>query len=194
MIYLVGGAPRAGKSILGQQLAATLKIGWISTDLLQEVLRVNNHDGTEAAWTAAPEAIVAAAEKFFPCLERFVWGVSSMAESYVIEGVNVLPVQVRQLSMQYRVRSVFLGCSEMTLERFDRFPGRSRGYASLPEEMRRQIVDDVPLWSKFIQQEAKQFGYPYIDMSNDFPSRLHEGEAVLIVGKVPRERDREVQG
>ena len=35
MIYFVGGAPRVGKSILCQQIAAKLAIGWISTDLLQ---------------------------------------------------------------------------------------------------------------------------------------------------------------
>ncbi|MCA1598145.1 MAG: hypothetical protein LC769_03845, partial [Chloroflexi bacterium] len=49
----------------------------------------------------------------------------------------------------------FLGCSRMTLERFDRFPGRSRGYGSLPETRRRQIVQDVPRWSAFIDQVAQ---------------------------------------
>ena len=179
MIYLIGGAPRAGKSILGQQLSAKLGIGWISTDLLQEVLQVNNRDGSKAVWNAAREAIIATAERFFPYLERFVWGVSSMAESYVIEGVNFLPKQVSQLSSQYQIRTVFIGCSDMTLERFDQFPGRSIGYTFLPEETRRQIVHDVPLWSEFIQQEASQFGYPYINMSDNFPARLQEAEVIL---------------
>ena len=109
MIYLIGGAPRAGKSILGQQLSAKLRIGWISTNLLQHVLQVNNHNGTKAEWNAAPEAIIATAERFFPYFERFVWGVSSMAESYVIEGVNFLPKQVSQLSTQYQIRGEWTG-------------------------------------------------------------------------------------
>jgi 2-phosphoglycerate kinase len=41
MIYLIGGAPRVGKSILSQRTAARLRIGWISTDLLADMLRVN---------------------------------------------------------------------------------------------------------------------------------------------------------
>lgn len=179
MIYLIGGAPRAGKSILCQQVTSRLKIGWISTDLLMELLRVKNNDGIKADWNASPEAIQATAERFFPYLERFVWGVSSMAEGYVIEGVDFLPAQVRQLSKRYQIRSVFVGCSEMTLECFDQFPGRSPGYAFLPEEMRRQIVHDVPLWSEFIRQEANHFGYPYVDMTGDFSSRLQEAEAML---------------
>ena len=179
MIYLIGGAPRAGKSILCQQIAAKLRIGWISTDILMQLLRVKNVAGIKSEWNAAPEAITAAAEWFFPCLERFVWGVNSLAENYVIEGVDFLPAQIAQLSAHYQIRSLFLGCSKMTLARLDRFPGRSRGYARLPEEMRRQFAQDVPLWSEFIRQEAERWNCPYIDMSHDFPSRLHEAETVL---------------
>ena len=185
MIYLIGGSPRAGKSILGQRISAKLKIGWISTDLLMDLMRVKNVKGTKVEWNAAPEAIAATAEWFFPCLERFVWGVSSLAESYVIEGVDFLPAQVAQLSAQYQIRSVFLGCSKMTPEHFDQFPGRSRGYATLPEEVRRQFAQDVPLWSEFVRQEAERFDYPYIDMIDDFPSRLREADAVLTADTVP---------
>ena len=192
MLYLVGGAPRAGKSILGQRISAKLKIGWISTDLLVELLRVKNDEGVKVEWNAAPEAIAATAEWFFPYLERFVWGVSSLAENYVIEGVGFLPEQVAQLAAQYQIRSVFLGCSRMTLEQFDEFPGRSRGYASLPEEVRCQFAQDVPLWSEFVRQEAKRFGYPYVDMIDDFPTRLSEADAVLTAGAYPKERDRSV--
>lgn len=73
MIYLIGGAPRVGKSILCQQLAAKLRIGWISTDLLVGVLQVKNEEGIKTEWNATPEAIRDAAEWFFPYLERFVW-------------------------------------------------------------------------------------------------------------------------
>jgi hypothetical protein len=188
MIYIIGGAPRTGKSILAQQISAKLKIGWISTDLLVELLRAKNVAGTKSEWNASPEAITTAAEWFFPCLERFVWGVASMAESYVIEGVDFLPAQIAQLSAHYQIRAVFLGCSKMTLERFDNFPGRSPGYAFLPEEMRRQFSHDVPLKSEFVRQEAERFGYPYIDMSDDFHSRLNEAEAVLTADVFPEER------
>jgi len=181
MIYLVGGAPRVGKSILGQQISAKLKAGWVSTDLLEELLRVKKEPGVKVEWDASPGAIAAAAEWFFPYLERFVWGVSSLAENYVIEGVDFLPAQIAQLSTRYQIRPVFLGCSNMTLERFLRFPGHSRGYISLPKEMHQQIVQDIPLWSKFVQQEAERFGYPYIDMGDDFSTRLREAGAMLTV-------------
>jgi hypothetical protein len=179
MIYLIGGAPRAGKTILGQRLCTTLKVGWVSTDLLMELLRVANTAGRKMKWDAAPEAITANAEWFFPYLERFIWGVSSFADHYVIEGVDFLPAQVAQLSAKSPIRTVFLGCSSMTLEGFTQFPGRSQGYVNLPEAQRRQIVEDVPRWSAFIRQEAERFGYAYVDMVSDFSQRLAEAEMVL---------------
>ncbi|MAG35790.1 MAG: hypothetical protein CL878_06045 [Dehalococcoidia bacterium] len=191
MIYLVGGAPRAGKSILGQRISTKLRIGWISTDLLVELLRVKNVKGKNE-WNATPEAITANAEWFFPYLERFVWGVGSLAESYVIEGVDFLPAQIAQLSANYQMRSVFLGCSGMTLERFDKLPGRSRGYASLPEDVRRQFAQDVPLWSEFVREEAERFGCPYVDMMDNFRTRLGEAEAVLTAGAFAEEPDSSV--
>ncbi len=179
MIYLVGGAPRAGKSILGQRVAAKLNVGWVATDVLMELLRVKNEAGVKVEWNAAPAAITANAAWFFPYLERFIWGVSSLADNYVIEGVDFLPAQVVQLARQYQLRAVFLGCASMTLERLNQFPGRSRGYSLLPEEVRRQIVQDVPRWSDFIRQEAERFGYPYVDMGSHFHERLRAAESLL---------------
>ncbi len=182
MIYLIGGAPRTGKSILAQRLCATLNVGWISTDLMMELLRVSNTNGVKVEWNATSEAITANAEWFFLYLERFIWGVNSLADHYVIEGVDFLPAQVAQFSTQYQVRVVFLGCSRMTFEDLTQFPGRSRGYRNLPESLRRQIAEDVPRWSAFIRQEAERFEYRYVDIVNDFPQRLAEAEMLLING------------
>ena len=108
-----------------------------------------------------------------------------MAGSYVIEGVDFLPAQIAQLSGQYPIKSVFLGCSKITLERFDQFPGHSPGYANLPENERQQFVHDIPLWSDYVRQETKRFSYPFIDMIDDFTSRQNEAETLLIDGIVP---------
>lgn len=70
----------------------------------------------------------------------------------------------------------------MTLETLDQFPGCSPGSTGLPEALRRQIAQEVPVWSEFIRQEAERFGYTYIDMVNNFPQRLAEAEARLSAG------------
>lgn len=182
MVYLIGGAPRTGKSTLCHQFAAEQKIGWISTDLLADLLRFHRVEGAKTEWNAAPKAITANAEWFYPTLERFIWGVNSLADSYAIEGVDFLPAQVVKLAERFHIRSVFLGCSSMTPERFDQFPGRSPGYAALPEAQRIQFARDIPGWSDFIRQEAARFELPYVDTSEDFPLRLSQAQALLTGG------------
>ncbi len=179
MIYLIGGAPRVGKSMLAQRLASRLQIGWISTDILYDVLRFKHEDGGKTEWNADPDAITATAEWFFPYLQRFVWGVNDMAENYVIEGVSFLPAQMARLASEFPVRTLFLGCSNMSLERLDQYPGHSRGYGELPETLRRRIAFDVPHWSAFIQREAAQHGYRYIDTADAFFDRLQQAETAL---------------
>ena len=67
----------------------------------------------------------------------------------------------------------------MTLEVFDRFPGHSPGYNRLPDEVRRQIVEDVPRWSALVRKQAEHFGYPYVDTAHDFAQRPMEAESAL---------------
>ena len=148
--------------------------------MLLDLLRSKDVEGIKRSWDASPEAITVAAEWFFPCLERFVWGLSGMADGYVIEGVDFLPEHVTKLSTRFLVRSVFLGCLQMTPERFDRFPGHSPGYTFLPEDERRQFAGDIPKWSAFMKQMAEREGCPYLDMSEDFPSRLDQAETILV--------------
>ena len=179
MIYFVGGAPRVGKTVLGERLCTKLAVGWISTDVLADLLRMANAPGRTMPWDATPAAITAKAEWFFPYLERFIWGITSFTDQYVIEGVHFLPAQLAKLSTHYPLRAVFLGRSRMTLEDVTRVPGRSMGYVNLPETQRRQIVEGVPHWSAFIRQEAERLGFPYVDMADDFSGRLSEAETVL---------------
>ena len=183
MLYMIGGAPRTGKTILAQQIAAKLHVGWVSTDVLSAILRLKDEESAKTKWDLTPKAAANNAAWFYPYLERFVRGINYLAEGYIIEGVAFLPEQVMQLSGQYQIHPVFLGCSKMTLDRFDQFPGHSRGYAFLSKEVRLSFVDAVPLWSNFIEQETNRFGYPYVDMVGDFPSCLDRAETILTAGK-----------
>ncbi len=155
MIYFVGGAPRSGKSSRGQRVVANLKIGWTSTDLLKDLLRVQDVEGGPAVWEWDPQTIAASAEWFYPFLERYVWGLNPIADHYLIGGVDFLPRQASLLAEKFPLRSVFLGCLEMDFALFDRYPGRSRGYAGLPESTRRHLVGMIPEWSAFMRSEAE---------------------------------------
>ena len=59
---------REGKTTLSQQVARRLGIGWISTDVVYELLRLTNVEGIKREWNGAPSAVVQNAEWFFPYL------------------------------------------------------------------------------------------------------------------------------
>lgn len=166
--------------MLCQQFAAHERIGWTSTDVLYDLLRVGGVVGVKNEWDASREAIASHAEWFYPYLQRLTWSVNSLADHYVIEGVGILPKQVKQLSEEYKLRAVFLGNSQMTVERLDAYPGRSRGYAELPIELKYQIATDVPQWSEYVAQEAEAYGYGYVDTGADFERQLQRAEAMLL--------------
>ncbi len=179
MIYLIGGAPRCGKSTLCQRFAAELGIGWISTDLVVEVIDQAGIKKPQQ-WDARPEVVRDCADQFFPYFERIVSGINSTAESYVIEGVHFLPNHVRTLHERFPIRAVFLGCSLITPADIARLPGKSPGYADLPKPMRAQIARDVPVWSAWIQELSGASGFPYVDMAkNKFASSLELAAAEL---------------
>jgi hypothetical protein len=159
-------------------VAAELRTNWISTDLMIGLLSVSGAQIVHIDWNK-PESITAAAEWFFPYLKRFVGGANYMADGYLIEGVDFLPVQVRRLSEEFEIRAIFLGRSELTLDDFNNYPGRSHGYLSVPEEVRQQIIQHIPMHSEIVRRGANRFEFPYIDMVGDFSSRLEEAARLL---------------
>ena len=96
MIYFIGGAPRVGKSTLCQDIASSEGYGWLSTDLIAEVLREAGVKMPET-WDARPESIFEQCERFFPYLERLALGLQSMTQHYVLEGVDFFPRNLASL-------------------------------------------------------------------------------------------------
>lgn len=112
-IYFIGGTPCSGKSYLANTLSQKLKIPWISTDIIRGLMKntvrkENNpklfmHSGATAAsylTTHTPEEIV----KNQNLESEGVWeGILKLIESnyewksYIIEGVAILPKQVKEL-------------------------------------------------------------------------------------------------
>lgn len=178
MIYFIGGAPRVGKSTLCQSVASSEGFGWLSTDLISEVLREAGVKMPEA-WDADSESVFEQCERFFPFLERLALGLQSMTQHYLIEGVDFFPRHLASLKHRVELTGVFLGSSQMTPHQVR--GGKSLGYAELPETLCEQIAADVPLWSLEIEKEASSAGYPYFDMSEgDFSENLKLAASSLL--------------
>ncbi len=185
MIYLVGGAPRCGKTTFSKRLAFQNRIPWVSTDLLREVARAFV---PEQEWSvrlpefnlaSAPEEILKAeileAKTLWPGTKRFIYSLLKWKHDYVIEGVHLLPDLVQELleidqgegwSAMYLVKTDVAD----VLHGFEKTSKEEDWLLrdlKTPEELER-AARMVQVKSSYLKDEAGKHGYEVIDTGADF--------------------------
>jgi len=191
MIFLLGGAPRVGKSIISSEIRKKHAVSVVSTDTLGAVLE------NVLSPEAAPDLFVFSRFNEMPVADRVKLMVNDPAEliDYVrresrvvwkavetfirreedegrdalIEGVAVLPELVNQLEdIPHRV--VFIG------NQGNKHKENIKKYAEENEHDWMQGASDqyvcafamfVERMSVFIEQETKKYGFEYIEMDEE---------------------------
>jgi hypothetical protein len=110
ILYLVGGAPRVGKSALAQLLLATDGIPWLPTDVVRTVLRrvMPELDAVDQDPVDADRL----AELMYPHIEQAGEVCAEEARRFLIEGLEVALTYPARLSANIggvSVRACFLG-------------------------------------------------------------------------------------
>jgi 2-phosphoglycerate kinase len=134
MIYLIGGPPKCGKTILAKLISKKFKIPWVSTDTLQVVAR-------DYIWKYAPEkynqlyphselkgktndetytlntpsqiarAYIVQAKATYAAIDMFSICEITDGNDFVIEGYHITPVLTSKLIKKYgkkNIKGVFL--------------------------------------------------------------------------------------
>jgi hypothetical protein len=108
-VYLVGGPARVGKSSLAQRLLRSDGIAWLPTDVLRTVLRRVRPELDDLDQGDVPAAAVG--EFMYPHIAQAVEVCSEEAERFLVEGPDIVPSMVSQLSAALpgvMVRACFL--------------------------------------------------------------------------------------
>lgn len=166
MIYLIGGAPRTGKSGLVQQLITRKPISSLSTDFLydlDQVRAITNFDKLD---------VLKKGEVFFPILERIIGNIQRQSENCVIDGDVILPRHADFLSKKYEIRACFLGLSEASIEEIIQHGGHfnwpkyklENGMAKDVEGLVERTIQK----SEIIASECVKYDQYYLDLSADF--------------------------
>jgi hypothetical protein len=132
-LYLVGGAPRVGKSSPAQRLLETDRIPFLPTDVLRTVLRrvlpqldAIDQDPVDAALLT---------EFMYPHIEQAAEVCAEEAERFLIEGFELSPSYVARLQPalgQTEVRGCFLGHGSFSVEDLAGYRGPSRSTVAPP--------------------------------------------------------------
>lgn len=198
MIFLLGGAPRVGKSIISGEIRQRYAVSVVSTDTLGAVLE------NTLSPEAAPDLFVFSRFNEMPAADRVKLMVNDPAElvDYVrresrvvwkaveafirreedegrdalIEGVAVLPELVNQLEdIPHRV--VFIG------NQGSKHKETIKKHAEENEhDWMRGVSDEyvcafsmfVERMSAFIEQETKKYGFEYIEMDEELLGNVTE--------------------
>jgi len=195
MIYLIGGAPRCGKTTIAKELSKKFEIPWISTDTLESVVmkyvdenkfddhfpknvmrRLTNNSNDEMYAKHMPEQIVDAyfkqGKSLAEGIEAFITSEASYNHSYILEGHHIHPELVSRLEKKFPLKSVFVGREDTakTLEDIIKNPQENDWVVTKTKDNETYplIAKMITTFSFEIKKEAEKTGYPYFSMNNNF--------------------------
>ncbi|MBI3485407.1 hypothetical protein HY025_00520 [Candidatus Daviesbacteria bacterium] len=177
MTYLIGGAPRVGKSKLAQMLLKRQKIAFVSLDSLVHMLK-----------QAAPNLNVTdeihyiqKAESFYPFLKEFIFVNKYGVKDYCIEGDAFLPKQAFELNKLFEVKSVFLGISKANLKQILENQGFNDWLGDLEESQLQKLPEKIMEMSEYLKKECQKYNLKYFDLAQNYNQTLEQAYDYLIL-------------
>lgn len=123
-MYLIGGAPRTGKSIISNHLMRELTIPWLSTDVLRTVIHDVMPLSEQAVkfpyggFTSADQLTemqvkqmvdwqITETNSLQTCINSFIRHQIGVCDDHILEGVHILPQHIRTLMTIRHARTKF---------------------------------------------------------------------------------------
>lgn len=182
-IVLLGGAPTTGKSTIAQALANHFNLPWISTDQIRNTMRVTasreshpnlfnpeGYDAEQFLTKFSAEQIVAMelaqGEAAWTGIKAFIEEDYTWNDGFVIEGVNILPHLIAKDFLQDDdISAVFVvdhDTERMRKVIYER--GLWDDADKYPDSLKDKEVEWATLFSQRLEAEAKEYGYPVIEV------------------------------
>jgi len=206
MIYIIGGAPRSGKTKLAKRLSRKLSVPIYSTDKLRIQVarktpvskidlmfpfnRMFNGDKVDECFRKyKPEDFLNADKVESGCLiEEIIFFIKqnlSENNDYIIEGVHLLPRYIKKIQLsisEYRI--IYLG----KIDEHKILNG-----LKLNKDKRDWIIGHIKksislvrasrmvgVYGKFFLKETKKYGFKFLNTEEDFFKKLKEAEKYLM--------------
>jgi hypothetical protein len=187
MLYMIGGAPRSGKTILARRMLAEHGLPYFSIDALIASLasaepllglRVSDHPlkRTEAIW---------------PTLRKIVSDAARNGDEFLLEGDVLLPRQVMEFGFGHGshsgIQACFIGYADVDPAKKLRAirhyaEGRTDWTHELDDVRLLNLIGDLRTFSEYLRHECCHYKIPYFDGSTCFASALRDAEAYLQSG------------
>lgn len=209
MIYLIGGAPRCGKTILSKKIASKKRVSFISLDVLRPMIMASFSKADQKKRFPS-ESVKTPRNKFrfevqdskeairimnleskttWPPIKALIEKLIEREEDYVIEGANLMPKYVHQLKETKYWKNIQVAYIVKT-DVGKIKSGFAKTTAGVYDWMYPHIKGDderITMAAKYVQgygiyfeKEAKKYGFKVFNTQDSFKKTLLEAKQYLI--------------
>ncbi len=167
VVYMVGGLPRTGKSILSQRIKSHVGCGGFETDHMRALFSADLHS---AVGFDSGAEIALVAKQAAPYIHKLMEFVIGSGHDFLIEGELVTPKLVIKSPHRAHIRSHFLGISDPDLA-FDNIRNNSSPNdwaAKVSDEQLAAILEKYVARSTKIGRLCTKYGLDYTDVTQNF--------------------------
>jgi hypothetical protein len=181
-LYLVGGAPRVGKSSLARRLLEIDGIPFLPTDVLRTVLRrvLPQLDAIDQD----PVDAVLLAEFMYPHIEQAAEVCVEEAECFLIEGFEPSPSYLARLQAALgptEVRGCFLGHGAFSVEDLVGYQGPKPQHRGASRAELGEAAAWIRRRSRQLREECGAAGVPYVDVGElGFEAAMRQARHLLL--------------
>jgi hypothetical protein len=182
MLYLVGGAPRTGKSSLAMAMLRTHGVPWLPTDVVRHILRrtMREIDAIESG----PDYVDGLAQLMHPIIEELIELCLGQAHQYLIEGVEILPSHIEGYAARFgQIHACFLGDSVASAATLRAYQGENPWHQVHTQVELEGMATAIRERSARTADQCRQLGLDSIDVGPaGFHGMIEQGLEVLVAG------------
>lgn len=190
MIYLIGGAPRVGKSVIAEHIANTQGIQLVKLDDVCRDMCRNLPPAEQATLFPCPSFSGDPSKNVLPPqqrvelqlleavtlrgeIDRLIANYHEQQKNLIVEGVYLLPSHTGYLIERYgkdALRCVFIGCTneDCILDGMNRNTAPDDWLKESSASVRQQVAHFVAAFSQVTKRESARHDLDYIERSFDF--------------------------
>lgn len=205
MIYLIGGSPRCGKTILSKRIARERKISYISTDILRAVIlsstpkpeinkkfpqvKMKTPDTKFRFEVYSPRELLKAqikeSESMWPGINAFIDSIIYRHQDCVLEGVHLLPKYISKLKKSKDVKIIYLVKTDLQkiikgFEYNSQEPDWMYPGIKGDENRLTQAAEMVESKSTYFIKETNKYKLKTINTEVNFERKLQEARKYLL--------------